>query len=174
MPHSQVVRSHDMPKAVHWISKRNQLLVLINPVRHEIVDRLTALGPLSARDLARTLGRKQTAIYQHLRTLEKAGLILKQGASKRRGAAAVYAPIAALVRLARAPEHPAHRPIMSRMARTVSAQAARDYARGFHSPHWKLHGPSRNHWFFRLVSAPSKKRLARINALLDELAELVW
>jgi len=66
-----------MARRVHWISERSQLLALINPVLHEIIDRLTALGPLSARELALALGRKQTAVYQHLRTLERVGLILK-------------------------------------------------------------------------------------------------
>lgn len=163
-----------MATAIHWVSQRNQILALINPVRHEIVDRLTALGPLSARELAHALGRKQTAIYQHLRTLERVGLILRNGKSGRRGGATIYRTVAALVRLARAPQLAANRAIMARMATTVGAQAARDYARGFQSPAWRLHGPSRNHWFFRLVSAPSAERLKRINALLDELAELIW
>ena len=163
-----------MPRAVHWVSKRKQLLALVNPVRHEIVDRLTALGPLSARELANALGRKRTAVYQHLRTLERCGLILKHGKSRPPGTAVIYTPVAALVRLARAPQIAANRPIMAKMARTVGAHAARGYARGFHSPSWRIDGPSRNHWFFRLVSAPSDKKLKRINALLDELAELIW
>ena len=163
-----------MARGVHWISERSQLLALINPVLHEIIDRLTALGPLSARELALALGRKQTAVYQHLRTRERVGLILKYCKSEQRGGAIMYTAVAALVRLARAPRIAANRPLMAKMATTVAAQAARDYARGFQSPNWKLHGPSRNHWFFRLVSAPSPKRLERINALLDELAKLIW
>jgi DNA-binding transcriptional ArsR family regulator len=163
-----------MPKKVHWVYSRKQLIALTNPVRHEIVDRLTALGPLSARKLARALDRKQTAIYRHLRTLERAGLILKCGPRGHRGAATEYRAVAALVRLARAPRLAGNRALMAKMARVVGAQAARDYARGFRSPIWTLDGPARNHWFFRLVSAPSAARLKRINALLEELAELAW
>jgi DNA-binding transcriptional ArsR family regulator len=163
-----------MQKRVHWVLKHGQLMALINPVRHEILDRLTALGPLSARRLAQALGRKQTAIYQHLRTLERAGLIFKCAQQQGRGGAIVYRPVAALVRLARAPRIPGNRAVMAKMARTVGAQAARDYSRGFQSPLWTLDGPARNHWFFRLVTAPSPGRLRRINTLLDELAELIW
>ena len=59
-------------------------------------------------------------------------------------------------------------------ARAGAATAASDYARAFDSDRRTNMGEGRNHWFFRAVASPSPARLARINTLLDELAELVW
>ena len=53
-------------------------------------------------------------------------------------------------------------------------QAARDFEIGLSSGARIISGQARNHTFFRAVGAPSPERLARMNALLDELAELVW
>ena len=163
------------PARIYWVSKPAQLRVLSSPLRHDIVDRLTALGPLPVAALARSLGRQQTAIYRHLRTLEKSGLVRRLNTKGGRGRpATTYAAAAPVMRLARAPNIPGNRPPMARMARFIARQAAREYQDGFRSPNWTIEGAARNHWFFRLFAAPSPAKLARINKLLDELAELIW
>ncbi len=163
-----------MSKQVYWISRRDQVEALINPTRHDIVDRLTALGPLSVRALADALGRRPTAIYQHLTKMEKLGLVRVSRIEGQRGRpATIYEAVAPLVRLARAPRSPANRRPMSKVARSVAARAAKDYATAFKTDNWSLEGVSRNQWFFRLFSAPSPQKLARINVLLDELMNLV-
>jgi len=160
---------------VYWIDKRSQIEAMTLPIRHDIGDRLAAMGPMSVRDLARVLGRKQTAIYHHLKVLEKLGLVRSRPAENKPGRPAlIYETVAPLMRMARAARKPENRKALGRAGRTVAMQAARDYARGFEQPHWAFEGAERNHWFFRVFSAPSPKRLARINALFDELAELIW
>ncbi|MEI9989152.1 MAG: helix-turn-helix domain-containing protein [Rhizomicrobium sp.] len=157
------------------ISKPEHLKALASPIRHDIVDRLAAMGPLSVRDLARVLGRKPTAIYRHLVTLEKLGLVRASATSGTRGRPAmVYRTVAPLARLARPPRIKGNRAPMVKIANAMARQAAREYAGAFHADGGTVDGPRRNHAFFELVTSPSPKKLARINAMLDELAQLMW
>lgn len=145
-------------------------------MRHEIVDRLTAMGPTNVRELAGALGRKVTTVYHHLNVLEEAGLIeaMSLEASERGRPFVVYKAVAPRVRLIRAALNPTlHKP-MSKWARMVAVQAAREYSGGMRHSGAKNAGPGRNLWLFRLVATPSPGRLKRINQVLDELADLVW
>ena len=163
-----------MVSRVFWISRPDQLKALSSPIRHDIVNRLNALGPMSVSALAKALGRKPTAIYRHLVTLEKLGLIQATGATGARGRPAmIYRPAAALMRLSRAPRIKSNRAPMTKIASAMARQAAREYAAAFKSESWTSEGPRRNHWFFELLTSPSPGRLERINALLDELAHLI-
>ena len=162
-------------KRVRWISEPRQLRALSTPIRHDIVDRLTALGPLSVKELAHALGRKPTAIYRHLITLEKLGLVESSRMSGGRGRPAmIYRAAAPVMRIARAPRVKGNRAPMAKIASAMARQAAREYAAAFKSNDWVVEGARRNHGFFELLTAPSSKRLAQINALLDELAHLIW
>lgn len=165
---------------VLWVERKDQLETASSPVRFEIIDRLSAMGPLSVRDLAAAIGRRPTSIYHHLRQLEAVGLIRQaeveasaEGGEPGRPAV-LYETVAPLIRLARAAKDPANRETMTQAARSMTQIAARDYAKGFDAAAWTTEGKGRNHWFFRVVSTPSPERLARINALLDEVVELLW
>jgi DNA-binding transcriptional ArsR family regulator len=164
-----------MGRRVYWITKPEQLKALTSPARHDIVDRLTALGPLSVRALAAALGRKPTAIYRHLVTLERLGLIHATGEAGARGRPAmIYRTVAPVMRLARAPRNKNNHAPMAKIASAMARQAAREYAVAFKSGDWVIDGSKRNHWFFELLASPSPKRLARINTLLDELGGFIW
>jgi predicted transcriptional regulator len=159
----------------YWIDRPDQIEALSSPLRHELADRIAALGPISIKDLARATGRRPTAIYHHVQKLETVGLLRAQRENGSRGRpATLYETLAPRMRLARAAQKPANRKPLAAAGRAASVQAARDYAAGFRAPAWTTEGKGRNHWFFRVVAAPSPARLARVNALLDELAELVW
>lgn len=159
----------------YWIERPDQLAAVISPLRLELMDYATAFGPVSAGDLARAVGKRPTAIYHHLKRLEAVGLLVAQREAGARGRPALlYASVAPRMRVSRAALHPENRPVLTRAGRSVATRAARDYAAGFRARPWEIDGPGRNHWFFRVVSAPSPARLKRINALLDELAELAW
>ena len=163
-----------MNNRVFWITRPDHLKALSSPIRHDIVNRLNALGPLSVSSLAAALGRKPTAIYRHLVTLEKLGLIVATGASGVRGRPAmIYRPAAPLMRLSRAPRNKNNRAPMVKIASAMARQAAREYAAAFKSDRWKSEGPKRNHWFLELLTSPSQAKLEKINALLDELANLI-
>jgi predicted ArsR family transcriptional regulator len=160
---------------IHWIAEPRQLRALSAPVRHDILDRLTALGPLPVKELADVLGRKPTAIYRHLITLEKLGLVEASRTSGTRGRPAmIYRAAAPRMRIARAPRVKGNRAPMAKIASAMARQAAREYAAAFKSDKWVVEGRRRNHGFFELLTAPSNKRLAKINALLDELSQLIW
>jgi len=160
---------------VLWITRRDQIEALAGTVRQDIVDRLSAIGPCTVAALADALGYRPTALYQHLAALQRVGLVTSQAARGGRGRPATqYRMIAPLVRWSRAPHQRANRAPMARAARALATRAAKDYARGFDVPHWTLEGPGRNHWVFRLVARLSKRRLARINRLLDEVARLAY
>lgn len=165
-----------MAKKIHWIKERKQLELLASPLRHAIIDRLTAQGPLAVGDIAMALGCRQTAVYRHLHLLQKGGLVTSKskGGSGKGRPVQLYRAVAEHIRFARAPRDQRNWSTMTRICRTVAKQAAKDYSSGFRTPECRIEGASRNQWFFRLFAAPSRARLARINALLDELVELVW
>ena len=164
-----------MTQKTHWISTPEQLKALESPLRHDLLDRLTALGPSSVSVLAAALGCRPTAIYRHIRFLERLGLVFPIKKTGARGRpATVYSLIAPRVRAARAPRDPRNRATMARIAKTMATVAAREYGAAFRHDHWRIEGPRRNHWFFRLFTAPAPRKLARINALLNELARLIW
>jgi DNA-binding transcriptional ArsR family regulator len=159
----------------YWIERRDQIEALSNPIRQDIGDRLGALGPCSVAVLAAALGCRPTALYRHLQALKKVGLVQSVRKTGARGRPAIqYRTIAPLVRWARAPRRPENRRPMARAARAMTRQAAKDYALGFDAPHWRLEGPGRNHWVFRLVATLSPPRLKKINALLDRVAVLAY
>lgn len=160
---------------VHWITRRDQLEAIGGTVRQDIADRLSAMGPCTVAALADALGYRPTALYQHLAALKRAGLVTSRTSRGGRGRPATqYRMIAPLVRWSRAPRLRANRAPMARAAKAMASRAAKDYARGFDVPHWKLEGPGRNHWMFRLVARMSKQRLRKINRLLDEVARLAY
>ena len=162
-------------RKTYWVTRKDQLRVLASAVRLDILDRLGAQGPMSVKQLAASTGKNATPIYHHLDQMEKVGLVRRASASETRGRpAVVYQAPGELIRLARAPTIPANRRPMAKIGHIAASQAGKDYAAGFKSEHWQIDGPARNHWIFRCVMQPSPKRLAKINALFDELSVLIW
>ena len=164
------------PRAsTYWILRPDQIRAVSSPLRQEIVDRLAALGPTGARELASSLGRMPTSIYHHLTRLELVGLVKSVRTDGSRGRPAlVYATVAPRMRLARAARMRRNWKPLARAGVSAARQSGRAYAEGFGAEHWVIEGPGRNHWFFRVVATPSRARLKRINSLLDRLAELAW
>jgi hypothetical protein len=167
--------SRQKGRKTHWIMRKDQLQILASAVRLDIADRLAALGPMSVKELADSMGKNTTPIYHHLEQMGKVGLVRRTSASGTRGRpAAVYEAPGELTRLARAPRIASNRKPMAKIGRIAAGQAGKDYARGFKSKNWQIEGPARNHWVFRCITQPSPKRLAKINELLDQLAALIW
>jgi len=166
-----------MAEAAYQVSKA-QLEALTAPVRHDILDRLIANGPMSASEIAAALGRAATAIYHHLRQLEAVGLVLSErpdGAPVEPGRPGLrYRAVGRVLLATDVSRDPANNRLIARIARAATSQAARDFEIGLASGERIFSGEGRNHTFFRAVGAPSPARLARMNALLDELADLVW
>ena len=165
-----------MPKKAYQVVTKPQLRALASAIRHDILDRLIAMGPLTVRELSEALGRQPTTIYQHLKKLEALALVHgKERPTTEPGRPAmVYEPAGSTIRLTEAAKRNENRKIFAKVVRAASTQAARDFDAAFANPRRKVTGPSRNQAYFRAICAPSPKRLARINALLKELQELTW
>jgi predicted ArsR family transcriptional regulator len=160
-------------KKVHWITSK-QLRAVKNSIRHDLMDRLMALGPSSVKALSSAMRCKPTAIYRHIQFLERIGLVTAMKATGERGRpATVYRAVAPLIRAARAAKNPRNHRVMSQIAKAMGTLAYRSYAAAYRGKDWETEGPRRNQWCFRLFTAPSARKLARINALFDELASLI-
>jgi DNA-binding transcriptional ArsR family regulator len=156
----------------YWVLDPEQIQALASPRRMELIDRLAADGPLSAAELAARCRTKTTAIYHHLKRLLAVGLIDERTDADTRGA--VYATKAPRMRLRKALEDPANAEVLRDVVAATLRQAERDFARGYDHPASSPDGPARTLGFFRLVSAPNEADLARLNAMIEEIAELMW
>jgi DNA-binding transcriptional ArsR family regulator len=159
----------------YWILGRSQLAALTSARRLDILDRLAASGPSSVREFAGTIGMAPSAVYHHLRRLEQAGLVVEAGTRRvGRRVERVYRAAAPRMRLIRALAEPAHRKALRRIVTAMCRQMDRDFASALRRTDTRSNGKGRNLGFFRLVGAPGPRDLARINAHLAAVAEILW
>lgn len=158
-----------------WIMREDQLECLVSATRTDIVDHLAAHGPMSVKELAVAIGMQPSALYHHIDKLLEVGLVVEQGSRvANRKQEKLYATLSRRIRLRRALEEGQHKDIMNRIVATLGRRAERDFARGQEHASACADGNARNLGFFRLVARPNAEKLARINALLGEVAELMW
>jgi len=158
-----------------WVLEPEKLECFVSTTRMDIVDHLAGRGPMSIKELARAVGKRPSSLYHHIEKLEAAGLIQESGArTVNRKQERLYATPSRRMRLKRALEDEANRDVMRRVVASLSRQAERDFARGQECEDARASGADRNLGFYRMVAKPGSERLQRINALLDELGELMW
>lgn len=159
----------------YWVLQRKQLRSLVSQRRLEIIDRLVAAGPLSAKDLARLVGAQPSALYHHLRQLMEVGLVVEAGYRVvRRRREVLYMTRAPRIRLFRALRDPSNAREMTRITATMTRQMSRDFRRGIKSPAARPSGALQNLGFMRLLASPSPATLRRINQYLAEIGELLF
>lgn len=159
----------------YWIMSAEQLHAMASARRQDIVDRLAATGPLSVRELAAQLGARPPALYHHLERLLDVGLIVEAGSrTVRRKRETLYATPASRMRMARALAEGKQQALMERIVASLSRQMDRDFRAGGRSPARRAEGAGRNYGFFRLMGRPDADGMARINACLAEVAEILW
>jgi DNA-binding transcriptional ArsR family regulator len=159
----------------YWVLQRKQLRSLVSQRRLEIIDRLVAAGPLSAKDLARLVGAQPSALYHHLRQLMEVGLVVETGYRVvRRRREVLYMTRAPRIRLFRALRDPNNTREMTRITATMTRQMSRDFRRGIKSPAARPSGALQNLGFMRLLASPSPATLRRINQYLAEIGELLF
>jgi DNA-binding transcriptional ArsR family regulator len=162
-------------KETHWVEDPRQLACLASPVRMDIVDHLAGRGPTSIKDLAREIGREPSSIYHHVRLLADVGLVIEAGARvENRKSEKLDATPAPRMRLKKALGDKRHKPVMRDIVAALCRESERDFAAGLNHPRARSQGDDRNLGFFRLVNRVDRRTLKRINALLDEVAELLW
>lgn len=158
-----------------WILDPVQLRCLASSARMDIVDHLAGRGALSISELARALARQPSSLYHHLEKLLEAGLVVEAGSRvTNRRTERLYATPSRRMRLQRALADPANAAVMQDIVQSLARQAQRDFSNGRVSAEARVDGADRNLGFFRLVARPDAVALARINALLDEIGEIMW
>ena len=162
----------------YWILQEDQVLCLISPRRHDILDRLAAAHghePLSVRELAHDIGLKPPAVYHHLKQLIAAGLIKEAGSRVvNRRTEKLYSAIASRIRMAGALLRPELRDKAIQAGEALCRQMGRDFTCGLHKRNVITTGPKRNLGGFRLIGMPNKKTLEKVNIHLNEVARLLW
>ncbi len=159
----------------YWVLRTDQLLCLSSAVRMDIVDQLAGRGRMSVRELAEAIGMQPSAIYHHMRQLLAVELVLEVGTRVvNRKSEKLYETPSRRMRLRRALEDPANTQIMERFVEALCRQAERDFAAGIEAGGSAAPGPARDLGFFRLISRPTPDALARLNARLEEIAEILW
>jgi DNA-binding transcriptional ArsR family regulator len=159
----------------YQVTRPDQIAVLTSARRHDIVDRLAAGGPMSIKALARQIGAKPSALYHHIERLLEVGLVVEAGnriANRRREM--LYATPAPRMRLIRALADGKQPELMAEIVASLTRQMARDFKAGERSSVRIAEGEDKNFGFFRLVGRPSPAQLARLNACLVEIAEILW
>jgi DNA-binding transcriptional ArsR family regulator len=155
------------------IRRVGQIQALASPVRQEIADCLAAGGPMSVAELAAELGRTPPSLYFHVQRMLQAGLIETAGERNlQRHAEKLYAA-ARVMRVHYDLRDPDSRDAVSAMAASMQRVAARDFERGIESAEARATGGRRNLWAARMVAWVSAEELARLNALLESILDLL-
>jgi DNA-binding transcriptional ArsR family regulator len=156
------------------IREPRQVRVLASPVRHEIVDTLSALGgKATVAVLAEQLGRHADGLYYHLRLLCRAGLVreVAAGAGVERHyrlAGTRGAPLRLAYRAGRGGNAAA----LGDYAHGLLQVAERDFRHALDMPGVALGGPRRELWAARNKGWVSAAELAEVNRLLERLCAL--
>lgn len=159
----------------YWIIEPRQLAEMASARRQDIVDRLAATGPLSIKELAAQIGARPSALYHHVERLLEVELIVPAGwRTVHRKREQLYAARAKRMRLLRALADGTQQELMETIVASLTRQMDRDFRAGGTSPARRADGPERNYGFFRLIGQPGPADLARINACLAEVAEILW
>ena len=159
----------------YWIVDKRQLEAMVSPRGHDIVDRLSADGPMSIKELARQIGCRPSSLYHHIAKLTDVGLVVEAGSRiARRRREQLYNTPAPRMRLARALAEWKHPEIVNAIAAALTRQMARDFSEGAKHPARLAEGDERNFGFGRLIGRPTPVQLARVNACLAEVREILW
>jgi predicted ArsR family transcriptional regulator len=160
----RLVKKHD--------ADAKQIAALVNPRRAEIFQVLAACGPLSVIELANNLSLRPTALYHHLDVLVSAGVLSTiDGRASGKGRPAVLYEACKVLQFIQALGETRTRRSVEKIVSASANKAARDLNAALAGKK-VLSGSQKNVAFFRALFAPSKKNLARVNALLDELQDM--
>lgn len=157
-----------------WISDGAQIEAMISPVRQAIIDRIEALGPSSVAELAQSLDRPADALYYHVRTLLRVGLLVEAGsrATARRDEA-VYDFPRRRWHIAYDLDDPANVEAVRKATASLLRQAGRDFEGGLDHPAAVVRGTLRNLWSLRLEARLHRDELREINRHLQAILDIL-
>jgi len=149
-----------------------QLRTLASPVREEIIDAVSLIGPCTVTEMSRFLGRSRHALYYHVRAMRRVGLLLETQASSRR-AVAQYdlpgRPFSVQYDLTT----PGIRRAVIALAHIRLRSAARGFVRACDAKLATTHGARRNLWVTHWKGWLSDQELEEVNRLLKRLVRLL-
>lgn len=165
-----------MPGRKHYATRR-QIEVFTNPLRADIFQRIAALGPLTAPQIAESLSLSVTSLYHHLKALVAAGVVSESKVTPQSPGqgrpATFYSANKRSMYLSKAIDLPGRRKQMADIVRASARQAARDLNDALSDASTVFAGKRKNLSYFRSAFVASEANLARVNALLEELMEAV-
>jgi len=162
-------------KPIYYVLDPHQLQCMASPVRQDMIDHLSAHGVMSIKELAASIGKKPSSIYQHLKLLLEADLIIETGSRVvNRKLEKLYETPSRRMRLSKALEDPKNNEELRAIVGALCRQTERDFSRGLDNEQARRSGQFQNLKFFRLVNRPTPQSLKKINQKLDEIAEILW
>lgn len=163
-----------MDEPIHWVRDPEAIACLASPVRQRIMDRLEAMGPASAAELAAELGLAPDRLYYHLKVLQGVDLIVPAGTrGEGRRAEARFDLVARRWHLAYAPQDPERCEAIDRLTWAMLRQAQADFESGWEHPAVAVEGPARNQWSLRLEADLGPEDMAALNAHLQGILTLL-
>ena len=149
-----------------FIRTAAQVRALRSPTRQEIIDALASSGPASAAELAALLNRAPDALYFHLKSLLKVGLVIERDARKTgRHVAAIYDLPAHPMRLSYA--KPVRKQDIAAVVTSAVRLSLRDFQRGLDAGA-ASDGPRRVLWGGRVKGWVRGEDIERLNQLIQE------
>jgi hypothetical protein len=167
-----------------------QIRGLASPIRQEIVDAVTAMGPVSVATLARSLGRAPNALYFHIQKLERLGLLVRReetaigtrpqarsratrAATGRGRPSTSYDVPGRPMMLAYQPGQSRTKAPMGKLVRSMLSSAGRSFVRAYRPDVAVVDGPDRNLWASRSKRMLSPRELRQVNAHLRALVAIL-
>jgi len=153
-----------------------QRRAIASPLRLELLGLFVDRKPLSVAEIAQRMGRPATAIHYHVRVLEKAGLLRREGRKRSaRRPEVLYLPVADAFKM----EHRRDAPDETAAAalKTLSMAfriAERDMQAALTNPNSKSSGPYRNVYGGRMHCRLSKQDLAELNRHLRAIEKMLF
>jgi hypothetical protein len=155
------------------IANPRQIRALSSPIRQDIIDAVTAIGPCSVAELAATLGKPPDGLYYHVKHLLTVHLLRKeQSDGSGRGELRLDVTQKPMY-LDYQPARRANRSAVLRVIGAMLRSAERTFRRGFRPDVAVVQGPQRNLWAGRSRGFLSAEELAEVNVLLDRLITLM-
>jgi predicted ArsR family transcriptional regulator len=151
-----------------------QIRALASPVRQEVVDAVTAIGPVSVAALARSLGRAPNALYFHIQKLERLGLLVRgEGAAARGRPSTFYDVPGRPMMLTYQPGQSRTKAPMGRLVRSMLSSAGRHFVRAYRPDVAVVDGADRNLWASRSKRMLSPREVREVNRHLRALVALL-
>ena len=156
------------------ITSHEQLEAMALPIRTEIVEVVSYLGPCSIRELARFMDRKRPVLHFHVSKLVEVGLLLEaeaRGEGRRREM--LYRTLGAPLYVVYDRDDPFNVEMTIRYSKNILARAQRQLAASFSSGTAVTDGKGRDTHATQMTAWLSKSELTRANRLIQELQELM-